>query len=105
MQERKTFRYVVGILAILGGLGGLAGLYLVEVPAANENALMLALGIVLGWGGAVVQGEWGSSPTGRQMAQLGADLTAGRPISAKITNTEAEPVPTTDNNTDGKANG
>lgn len=70
-EERNTFRYTVGIIAVVGGLGGLAGLYAFEVPEGNREALLLALGIVLGWGGSVINGEWGSSPAGREAAKLG----------------------------------
>lgn len=69
--ERNAFRYTVGIIAVVGGLGGLAGLYFFEVPEGNREALLLALGIVLGWGGSVINGEWGSSPAGREVARLG----------------------------------
>lgn len=71
-HERATFRYSIGLIAILGGLGGLAGLYFAEVPEGNREALLLALGIVLGWGGSVINGEWGSSPAGRRAVEIGA---------------------------------
>lgn len=74
MTERVAFRYSVGILSILGGLAGLIGLYLIEVPPGNRDAMMLALGLVLGWGSTVVNGEWGSSPAGRKAAEVGVRL-------------------------------
>jgi len=70
-QERNTFRYTVGLIAVCGGLAGLGGLYCFEVPEGNREALLLALGIVLGWGGSVVNGEWGTSPAGRKAAENG----------------------------------
>lgn len=70
-RERNTFRYTVGLIAVVGGLMGLGGLYFFEVPEGNREALLLALGIVLGWGGSVVNGEWGTSPAGRQAAENG----------------------------------
>ncbi len=73
MTERNAFRYTVGIVAIVGGLAGLAALYFFEVPAANREALLLALGIVLGWGSQVINGEWGSSPAGRKAAERGLE--------------------------------
>jgi hypothetical protein len=70
-EERNAFRYTVGIIAVIGGLAGLGGLYFFEVPEGNREALLLALGIVLGWGGSVINGEWGSSPAGRDAAKRG----------------------------------
>jgi drug/metabolite transporter (DMT)-like permease len=70
-EERHVFRYAVGLLAILGGIAGLVGLYFVEVPVGNRDAVVLALGIVLGWGSSVINGEWGSSPAGRRAAEIG----------------------------------
>ena len=70
-KTRNTFRYVIGIIAIIGGLAGMAGLYFVKVPEGQVDPLLVVLGIVLGWGGAVVNGEWGSSPAGRQAAEAG----------------------------------
>ena len=72
-EGRSTFRYTVGMNAILGGLAGLLCLYWVEIPGGNRDAVMLALGIVLGWGSSVINGEWGSSPAGRAAAEAGAE--------------------------------
>ena len=74
MTERHTFRYTVGMIAVLGGLVGLVALYWVEIPAGNRDAVVLALGIVLGWGSSVINGEWGSSPAGRAAAEVGAEV-------------------------------
>ena len=68
-RDGSLFRGVVGLLCIIGSLTGFAGLYFVEVPAGNRDALMLALGIVFGWGSAVVQSEYGASTTGRKAAE------------------------------------
>ena len=93
MNERNTFRYAVGMIAVIGGLAGLIALYFVEIPAGNRDAVTLALGIVLGWGGAVINGEWGSSPAGREAAKIGIR----QPIKAEVVNTKDKPVPTTEN--------
>jgi hypothetical protein len=102
-SERVAFRYVVGALAMLGGIGGLIGLYITEVPAGNRDALMLALGLVLGWGSSIVNGEWGSSPAGRQAAAVGVRLaevagpptgTVDNPTIVEGAGPNAEPVPT-----------
>lgn len=95
-EERSTFRYIVGIIAIIGGLAGLVGLYLVEVPAGNRDAVVLALGIVLGWGSTVLNGEWGSSPAGRKAADVGAELgrqATEQPRKVQIEQPEHDPVP------------
>jgi len=66
--ERHAFRAVIGLTCIMAGLAGLALLFFIEVPARNENALLLALGVVLGWGSSVVASEYGASSTGRKAA-------------------------------------
>ena len=86
--ERNTFRYVVGIIAVLGGLAGPGGLYAFEVPEGNREALLLALGIVLGWGGSVINGEWGSSPAGREAAKIGMRS----PLKTEIVNPADKPA-------------
>jgi hypothetical protein len=40
---------------------------------------MLALGLVLGWGGAVVQSEYGASATGRKAADAAVKKMEERP--------------------------
>jgi len=71
MKDRSAFRYTIGLIVIIGGLAGLGALYRFEVPVGNREALLLALGIVLGWGGAVVNHEFGSSSAGRKAAEAG----------------------------------
>jgi hypothetical protein len=65
------FRAALALVALIGGLGGLAGLYFVEVPQGNREPLLLALGLVLGWGSTVIGYEFGSSPAGRRAADAG----------------------------------
>lgn len=71
MNDRQHFRYAVGVLVILGGLAALAGLYFIAIPSSNREALLLAIGLVLGWGSAVVNYEFGSSSAGRKAAEAG----------------------------------
>lgn len=71
--EGARFRAWVGLLCILGGLLALAGLYFVPIPAGNRDALMLAIGVVLGWGGSVVGHEFGGSVAGQKAAQVAID--------------------------------
>lgn len=77
MSERSAFRYTIGIIALLGGLGGLGGLYFLPIPEGNQEAVLLALGLVLGWGGTVMGYEFGSSPAGRKAAEAGIKSASG----------------------------
>ncbi len=65
------FRAALGLVALVGGLLGLAGLYFVPIPEGNREPLLLALGLVLGWGSTVIGYEFGSSPAGRKAADAG----------------------------------
>lgn len=69
--EGARHRGLIGLIAMCAGLVGLIGLYVIPVPKENHDAVMLALGIVLGWGSTVVGYEFGSSPSGRAAAQAG----------------------------------
>ena len=70
-------RAALAIVALVGGLGGMAGLYFVPIPEGNREPLLLALGLVLGWGSTVVGYEFGSSPTVRRAADAGIRLQGG----------------------------
>lgn len=67
-RDGSLFRGIVGLAALGAGIAGLVLLFFVEIPPRNENALLLALGIVLGWGASVVSSEYGASTTGRKAA-------------------------------------
>ncbi len=70
-QRDGRYRAALGIVALIGGLAGLAGLYFVPIPEGNREPLLLALGLVLGWGSTVIGYEFGSSPAGRRAAEAG----------------------------------
>jgi hypothetical protein len=70
-RDGALYRAILGLVALVGGLLGLAGLYFVPIPEANREPLLLALGLVLGWGSTVVGYEFGSSPAGRKAAEAG----------------------------------
>jgi hypothetical protein len=58
---------------MLTGIAGLVGLYLVEVPSGNREPLLVALGVVLGWGSNVVQAEFGGTSLGKKISENLAD--------------------------------
>lgn len=70
-RDGARFRGMIGMVALVGGLLGFFGLYFVPIPEGNREPLLLALGLVLGWGGTVISYEFGSSPSGRQAAAAG----------------------------------
>jgi hypothetical protein len=76
-REGSLFRAVLGLVALGAGLAGWLGLFFVEVPKGNKEALLLALGIVLGWGSTVIGYEFGSSPAGRKAADAGVKSSEG----------------------------
>lgn len=63
------FRGIIGLIALGGAMGGFFALFYIEIPARNENALLLALGFVMGWAGAVIASEYGATTTGRKVAE------------------------------------
>ncbi len=66
--DRHWFAWIIGIIAVAGGMGALVLLSFHPIPEGNKEALLLAIGIVLGWGGSVIASEFGSSPGGRAAA-------------------------------------
>ncbi|HWT12310.1 MAG TPA: hypothetical protein VN231_06125 [Allosphingosinicella sp.] len=70
-RDGARFRDVLALVALIGGLLGLAGLFFIEVPEGNREPLLLALGLILGWGSTVIGYEFGSSPAGRRAAEAG----------------------------------
>ncbi len=68
-NDNSFFRGVVGFLALGAGIAGFIALFWIEIPARNENALMFAMGIVFGWGSAVIASEYGATTTGRKVAE------------------------------------
>jgi len=69
--DLTPFRAALAIVALAGGLVGMTALFFVPIPAGNREALLLALGLVLGWGSTVIGYEFGSSPAGRRAADAG----------------------------------
>ena len=104
--DSTTFRATIGLLCILGGLGGFYALFFVEIPTGNRDAMMLALGLDMGWASAVVSSEYGSTSTGRKIADSAvrnserlseaaakAALPENGALNVKVRNKSDEPVP------------
>lgn len=70
-REGALYRAVLGLVALTGGLLCMGGLYFIPIPEGNREPLLLALGLVLGWGSTIVGYEFGSSPAGRRAADAG----------------------------------
>ncbi len=68
-SETQWFRALLGLLAVVGSLAAFGGLYVFEIPARNENALMFAMGVIFGWGSSVFASEYGASNIGRKVAE------------------------------------
>lgn len=98
-KDNEIFRAFIGILALGAGIAGFGILFFIEIPPRNENALMFALGIVFGWGSAVIASEYGATTTGRKVAESAIrkierqDIASGEISEVTITNTEDDPVP------------
>jgi hypothetical protein len=69
--DLTPFRAALAIVALAGGLIGMTALFFVPIPAGNREPLLLALGLVLGWGSTVIGYEFGSSIAGRRAADAG----------------------------------
>lgn len=105
-RDNALFRAVVGFLALGAGIAGFIALFWIEIPARNENALMFAMGIVFGWGSAVIASEYGATTTGRKVAESairrierndqsidqGPTGTTDDPLSTKVVNPPDSPA-------------
>jgi hypothetical protein len=58
---------------MISGIAGLFGLYAFEVPSGNREPLLVALGVILGWGSNVVQSEFGGSALSKKLGEQMAD--------------------------------
>jgi hypothetical protein len=59
--QQNNHRFVLGIWVTSLGALFTGALVFAEIPEANERILGVVAGILLGWGGAVVQFYYGSS--------------------------------------------
>lgn len=101
-NDSRYFRPFIGLLCVLGSLIGFGALYIVPIPPENKDAMMFALGIVFGWGGSVVGSEYGSTATGRKVAESAIrkierqDKAAASSLvqDVNVVNPPSDPVPT-----------
>lgn len=77
-MNRSIIRFILALIAIT--MGGLivGALVYVPIPESNREALLLALGLVLGWGGAVFGYYFGTSESSAQKSDLLAERPTGR---------------------------
>lgn len=67
-NEGRAFRWTIGLIVMLTAVVGFGALFFLKVPAENKDAMMFALGSVFGWAASVVASEYGSTATGRKVA-------------------------------------
>lgn len=70
---------VLAATAVLVGALIIAALIYIPIPDGNEDPLMLALGIVLGWGGMVFGFYFGTSQSSADKTELLAERPTGNP--------------------------
>jgi hypothetical protein len=108
--DGAMFRGIIGLIALMGAMGGFFLLFVIEIPLRNENALLLALGFVMGWAGAVIASEYGSTSTGRKIADSAirgserlavAAAAAALPADPPVTGRADDPVHVADGSTNG----
>jgi hypothetical protein len=67
-NDGRAFRWVIGIMVMMTATVGFGALFFLKVPPENKDAMMFALGSVFGWAASVVASEYGSTTTGRKVA-------------------------------------
>ena len=83
-SDNAWFRGFIGVFVVVGGFAALAGLYVVDIPPGNKEPLLLAIGIVLGWGGSVIASEYGATTTGRKVAETAVRTMERQQIAAEV---------------------
>lgn len=79
MIRRTWFDHIIGLVAVFGGIAICAALIFVEIPPANENALIFAAGILLGWGSTVINNRYGSSKGSEDKTHILGERPTGEP--------------------------
>jgi len=91
MEDASVYRHAVGLLVIVGGMALIAAMFFFPVPASNKSVLYMSIGLVLGWGGAVMNYEFGSSNGERKAAAAG--IKTDGPQAVTVENDPSNPVP------------
>ncbi len=79
----RFYRYMLGLGTVAGSFALLAALLFIEVPTRNEQIVNIALGLVLGWGGAIVGYEFGGArKTGTQSVKVENETSDPAPVEA-----------------------
>tara|TARA_A100000171_G_scaffold53008_1_gene75338 strand:- start:540 stop:818 length:279 start_codon:yes stop_codon:yes gene_type:complete len=89
--NRANTRFSLALIAILIGGGILAALIAFPIPEGNAEPLLLALGLVLGWGGTVFGFYFGTSESSAQKSELMADRPTGHAGDPVHTEEEGNP--------------
>lgn len=90
-MNRANTRFSLALIAILIGGGILAALIAFPIPEGNAEPLLLALGLVLGWGGTVFGFYFGTSESSAQKSELMADRPTGHAGDPVHTEEEGKP--------------
>ena len=76
-MNRTTTRFVLALIAILLGAAIIAALIYVPIPEGNREPLLLALGLVLAWGGKGFDFYFGTSQSSADKTELLATRPTG----------------------------
>jgi len=92
ITRRTWFDHVVGLLPIAGGIGIVAALLRIEIPEGNEDTLIFALGLILGWGGTVINNRFSSSKGSEDKTAMLDDrtVTIDQPVDDPIPTKESD---------------
>jgi hypothetical protein len=67
--NRCTFRIFIGLVSVAAALGAIVMLSFHEAPESNRDTLLIAIGTIIGWGGAVVASQFGDRTQSRRRVE------------------------------------
>lgn len=79
VTNRNLTRFILGIIAIVLGGAIAAALIFYSIPEGNREPLLLALGLVLGWGTTVFNFYFGTSQSSADKTELMERRPSGSP--------------------------